>query len=150
MPPFLDDFKKFALRGNVIDMAVGVIIGAAFGKIVSSLVNDIITPPLSMLMGKIDFSNRFITLSIHQFETLAEAKAAGVPAITYGIFINTLIDFLIQALVIFMIIRQINRFTPDPPPPAPTRQCPYCMTTIDEKATRCPNCTSQLEAAQSA
>lgn len=144
----MQDFKKFALRGNVVDMAVGVIIGASFGKIVSSLVSDILMPPLGMLLGKMDFSNLFINLTSTPVSTLEQAKAANVPVISYGVFINTVIDFLIQALVIFMVIRQMGKLLPAPPPPAPEapqKQCPYCMTMIDARATRCPNCTSELK-----
>ena len=139
------DFKKFALRGNVMDMAVGVIIGAAFGKIVSSFVSDVLMPPIGLLLGKVDFSNLFINLSSTPVASLADAQAKGVPVLSYGVFVNTVIDFLIQAFVIFMVIRQMNRFMPDPPPATPTKACPYCFTTIDERATKCPNCTADLK-----
>jgi large conductance mechanosensitive channel len=140
----LTEFKKFAMRGNVIDLAVGVVIGAAFGKIVSSLVADVIMPPIGLLMGGLDFSNLFWTLSGSEYKTLAEAKAAGAATINYGLFVNTLIDFLIVAAAIFLLVRQINRLVP--PPPASTKECGYCASPIPLKATRCPQCTSQLEA----
>jgi large conductance mechanosensitive channel len=138
-------FKKFAMRGNVVDLAVGVIIGAAFGKIVSSLVSDIIMPPIGLMMGGLDFSNIFINLSNVDYPTLQAAKDAGAATINVGLFINTLIDFLIVAFVIFLLVKQINRLTPAPPPaPVASRDCPYCATAIPIKATRCPHCTSQL------
>lgn len=139
-----DDFKKFAMRGNVMDMAVGVIIGGAFSKIVSSLVNDVIMPPLGMLTGKIDFSNLFISLNGVHYPTLALAKKAGAPIITYGSFINAVIDFLILAFVVFMMIRQINKLRPQEAPKPKPRLCPYCKSEIDKDATRCPHCTSHL------
>jgi large conductance mechanosensitive channel len=140
------EFKAFIMRGNVIDMAVGIIIGAAFGKIVTSLVNDIIMPPLGLLLGKIDFSNLFINLSGLPYPSLAMAKAAGAPTINYGLFVNAIIDFLIIALVIFMLIKQVNRLKAQPAPVPPnTKECPFCHTGIPLKATRCPNCTSMLE-----
>lgn len=140
----LTEFKKFAMRGNVIDLAVGVIIGAAFGKIVSSLVSDVIMPPIGRLMGGLDFSNIFINLSKTDYPTLAAAKAAGAPTINIGLFINALLDFAIIAFVIFMLVRQINRLVPSPP--VSTKDCPFCASSIPLKATRCPHCTSQLEA----
>ena len=144
---FLQDFKTFAMRGNVMDMAVGVIIGASFGKIVSSFVTDVLMPPVGLVMGKVDFSNLFINLGDVPVATLAEAQEKGVPVLSYGIFINTIIDFVIQALVIFFIIRQMNKWAPAPAPaPAlPTKDCPYCFTAIDLRATRCPNCTAELK-----
>jgi len=142
------EFKEFAMRGNVLDMAVGVIIGAAFGKIVSSVVADILMPPIGVLLGKVDFSNLFIDLSGQHLPTLAAAKAAGAATINYGLFINTLIDFVIVAFVIFLVVRQVNRMRNEPVPPTPTtKACPYCLSTIALKATRCPQCTSQVEAA---
>lgn len=142
---FLKDFKDFAMRGNVLDLAVGVIIGGAFGKVVSSLVSDILMPPLGMLLGGVDFSNKFINLTGTPAGTLAEAKAAGVPVISYGAFINTLIYFIIQAFAIYLIIHCANKFKKPEPTPAPKRKCPYCMSEIDEGATRCPYCTSELK-----
>ncbi len=142
-----EDFKKFAMRGNVVDMAVGVIIGGAFGKIVSSLVSDIVMPPLGLILGKIDFSNLFISLNGTEYATLEAAKKAGAPVFAYGSFINSVIDFLILAFVVFMMIREINKLTPDPEPePEPEpRKCPYCKSEIADDATRCPHCTSHLE-----
>jgi len=143
----MSEFKKFAMRGNVLDLAVGVIIGAAFGKIVSSLVADVIMPPIGLLMGGLDFSNIFINLSSTDYPTLAAAKEAGAPTINVGLFINSLIDFLIIAFVIFMLVRQINRLMPPPAQPAvSTKPCPFCISNIPLAATRCPHCTSELEA----
>ena len=139
------EFKEFAMKGNVMDMAVGIIIGAAFGKIITSFVNDVLMPPIGLLLGKVDFSKLFISLSSQSFATLEEAKKAGVVTLNYGLFINTVIDFLIVAFVIFMMIRQINRLKKTPESPVPTtKECTYCFSTIPIKATRCPSCTSQL------
>lgn len=144
------EFKEFILRGNVVDMAVGIMIGAAFGKIVSSLVNDILMPPIGFILGKVDFSNLFISLSGH-YKTLAEAQAAGAPTINYGVFLNTVLDFLIiAAVVFFLIVRPMNRLrkVKEVAPAAPTtKECPYCYSTIPIKARRCPYCTSDLEGA---
>ncbi len=143
----LQEFKKFAMRGNVIDLAVGVIIGAAFGKIVTSLVSDVIMPPIGLLLGGLDFSNIFINLSGGDYPSLAAAKEAGAATINIGVFINTLLDFLIVAAAIFLVVRQINKLAPPPPPPPPsTKECTFCASDIPLKATRCPLCTSQLEA----
>jgi large conductance mechanosensitive channel len=132
----------------VLDMAVGIIIGAAFGKIITSFVGDILMPPLGLLLGKVDFSALFISLS-GQYPSLAAAKAAGAPTINYGMFLNTVLDFLIVAFAIFLLIRQVNRFMPKPAPPAPaaTKDCPYCLSAVPLKATRCLHCTSDLKAA---
>jgi large conductance mechanosensitive channel len=144
----LKELKEFAMRGNVIDMAVGIIIGAAFGKIVTSLVNDVLMPPIGRILGKVDFSNLFIDLSGRHYSTMAEVKAAGAATINYGLFLNTVIDFLIVAFVIFVLVRQINRLKRAPAPAAPsTKDCSYCFSTIPLKATRCPQCTSELKAA---
>ncbi len=142
----LKEFRDFAMRGNVIDLAIGVIIGAAFGKIVSSLVNDILMPPLGLVLGRVDFSNLFVSLSTQHFATLAEAKQAGAATLNYGIFINSVIDFLIVAFVIFLVVRQVNRLKrpPAPAPVPPTKSCAYCLTTIPLQAVRCPACTSHL------
>lgn len=140
-----EDFKKFAMRGNVMDMAVGVIIGGAFGKIVTSVVNDIVMPPVGMLLGNVDFSNLFISLNGKEYATLEAAKKAGAPVLAYGSFLNTVIDFLILAFIIFMMIRQINKLTPEPAPKPEPRVCPYCKSEIAGDATRCPHCTSHLE-----
>ena len=141
----LKEFKEFALKGNVVDMAVGIIIGAAFGRIVTWLVNDVVMPPIGLLLGKVDFSNLFIDLSATAYPTLAEAKKAGAAVLSYGVFLNTVLDFLIVAFVIFLLVKQVNRLRRPPAPVEPTmRDCPYCLTTIPIKATRCAHCTSQL------
>jgi large conductance mechanosensitive channel len=141
------EFKEFAMRGNVLDMAIGIVIGAAFGRIITSLVNDILMPPIGLLLGKVDFSTLFVNISGTSYATLAEAKAAGAATINYGMFLNTVIDFVIVALVIFLMVRQINRWKKPAPAPAPsTKDCPYCVSAIPIKATRCPNCTSELRA----
>ncbi len=144
------EFKEFAMRGNVLDMAVGIIIGAAFGKIITSFVSDILMPPIGLLLGRVDFSNLFVSLSGPSYPSLAAAKAAGAPTINYGVFLNTVLDFLIVAFAIFLLIRQVNRFTRKPAavPATPTaKECPYCLSTVALKATRCPQCTSDLKAA---
>ena len=144
----LKEFKEFAMKGNVVDMAVGIIIGAAFGKIISSVVNDILMPPIGLLLGKVDFSSLFVDLSGQGHASLAAAKAAGAATINYGAFINTVIDFVIVAFVIFMLIKQMNRLKKEAPPAAPnTKECGYCLSSIAIKATRCPHCTSELKAA---
>ena len=143
----LKEFREFAVRGNVVDLAVGLIVGAAFGKIVTSLVNDVLMPPLGLVLGRVDFSNLFINLGSQHYATLAEAKQAGAATINYGLFINTVIDFAIVAFAIFLLVRQINRLNrkaPPPPPPPASKSCPYCVTAIPIAATRCPACTSQL------
>ena len=143
----LQEFKKFVMRGNVFDLAVGIIIGGAFGKIVTSFVNDILMPPIGALLGKVDFSNLFINLSGQSYASLAAAQEAGAATINYGMFLNTILDFVIVALVIFLLIRQVNRMQKEEPAAAPTtKPCPYCKTDIPLAATRCPHCTSQLEA----
>ena len=143
----LEEFKKFIMRGNVLDMAVGIIIGAAFGKIVTSFVNDILMPPLGLILGNADFSNLFINLSSTPVNTLAEAKAAGLPVIAYGAFLNVVVDFLIVAFAIFVMVKQANKLMPKKKeePAKEPRLCPYCKTEIAEEATRCPHCTSQLD-----
>lgn len=142
----LKEFREFAARGNVVDMAVGVILGAAFGKIVSSLVTDVVMPPLGLLIGKVDFSNLFLNLSGQTHRTLAEAKAAGAATINYGVFLNAVLDFLIVGFAVFLLVRQVNRLSRKPAPPAPdTRDCPYCLSSVPLKATRCAHCTSTLE-----
>jgi len=146
----LKEFKEFAMRGNVLDMAVGIIIGAAFGKIVSSFVNDVIMPPIGLLVGNVDFSNLFINLSGQSYASLAAAKAAGAPVVAIGVFLNSVFDFLIVAFAIFLLIRQVNRMKrrTEVPAAAPiTRECPFCWSSIPMKATRCPYCTSELKAA---
>jgi large conductance mechanosensitive channel len=144
----LKEFKKFAMRGNVVDLAVGVIIGGAFGKIVSSFVEDILMPPIGLLMGNVDFSNLYINLSGGKYGSLAKAQEAGAATINYGLFINTVIDFVIVALAVFIMIRQLNKLEKkeESETEAPsTKKCPFCMSEIAIKATRCPACTSQLE-----
>lgn len=143
------EFKTFIMRGNVMDMAVGIIIGAAFGKIVTSLVGDIIMPPIGMVLGHVDFSNFYLALSGQHYPTLAEAKANHVVAVAYGNFLNTIIEFLIIAAAVFILIKWVNRIMPKPPapPPAATKDCSYCKLSIPSAATRCPNCTSELIAA---
>jgi large conductance mechanosensitive channel len=143
----LKEFKEFAMRGNVLDMAVGIVIGAAFGKIITSFVGDVLMPPIGVILGKVDFSNLFLNLSGKSYSTLAEAKAAGAATLNYGMFINTMIDFLIVAFMIFLLVRQVNRWkTPEPAPVPVTKDCPYCFSAISVKATRCPDCTSELRA----
>ena len=142
----IKEFKQFIMRGNVIDMAVGIIIGAAFGKIVSSLVDDVIMPPLGLIMGKVDFSNLFINLSSTEVATFAEAKALGLPIIAYGAFLNTLVNFLIVGFAVFLLIKQVNKLIPKKEEPAAQPLlCPYCKSEIKEGATRCPHCTSELK-----
>lgn len=145
----LREFKEFAMKGNVIDLAVGVVIGAAFGKIVSSLVDDIVMPLIGLLLGKIDFTNLFIVLGEGTFNTIDEAKKAGVATLNYGLFINNIIDFLIIAFSIFIVIKQINRFKkrneePTPTPKSTTKICQYCYSEIPIKATKCAHCTSEV------
>ncbi len=142
----LKEFKAFAMRGNVMDLAVGVIIGAAFGKIVGSLVDDVLMPVLGLFLGRIDFSNLFLTLGSGTFATIAEAKKAGVATLNYGLFLNAIIQFLIVAFAIFMVVKQINRLqAPPPAAPAPTtKDCPFCATAIPLAAKKCPHCTSTL------
>ena len=144
----LKEFKEFALKGNVVDMAVGIIIGAAFGRIVSSLVNDVLMPPIGKLMGNMDFSSLFLALDGKHYESLAAAKAASAPTVNYGLFINAIIDFLIVAFVIFLLVKQMNRLKKEAPAAAPTtKECPYCKMQIPLGASRCPNCTSEVRAA---
>ncbi|MEO6035781.1 MAG: large conductance mechanosensitive channel protein MscL [Verrucomicrobiota bacterium] len=147
--PVLKEFKAFAMRGNVIDLAVGVIIGGAFGKIVSSIVNDIVMPAIGPLTGKINFKDRFVAMNGQVYPTIEEAKKH-TSVVTYGNFFQTVIEFIIVALVIFLLVRFINRLQPKPLPAAPvmpsTRECPFCISTISLKATRCPQCTSPIGA----
>jgi len=141
------EFKEFAAKGNVMDMAVGIIIGAAFGKIVSSLVDDVIMPPIGLLLHHVDFANLFISLTGGDYPTIAAAKAAGAPTINYGLFLNTILNFLIVAFAVFIMVKQINRWKKAPAPAAPnTKECPYCASQIPLKATKCPNCTSEIRA----
>lgn len=143
----LKEFRKFALKGNVMDLAVGVIIGAAFGRIVSSLVKDILMPPLGLLVGKVDFSNLFFTISGEKADTLAKAQEAGAVTINYGVFVNEVISFLLVAFAVFVLVKWMNSLRDAPPPPDPTeKDCEHCFSRISIKATRCPNCTSELTA----
>lgn len=140
------EFREFTMRGNVIDLAVGVIIGGAFGKLVSSLVNDIIMPPIGMLLNGVNFSDLFLPLDGATYNSLAEAQATGAPTLNYGLFINNIIDFIIIAFVIFLMIRMINRMKkPAPVVASDNKDCPFCFTSIAKQATRCPHCTSQLD-----
>ncbi|MDK2979729.1 MAG: large conductance mechanosensitive channel [Chloroflexota bacterium] len=144
----LKEFRKFAMRGNVIDLAIGVIIGGAFGKIVSSFVNDILMPPIGLLLGNVDFTELYINLSGGQYDSLAAAQEAGAATINYGVFINTVIDFIIITFVIFLFVRQINKLQKpkeEAPAEPTTKDCPYCFTSIPIQATRCPACTSELK-----
>ena len=139
------EFKEFAIKGTMLDMAIGIIIGTAFGVIVKSLVQDILMPPIGLLLGKIDFGNLFISLSGQQFASLKAAQDAGAATINYGVFFNTVINFIIVAFVMFLLVRQINRMKREEPAAAPTtKECKFCLSTIPLKATRCPHCTSQL------
>ena len=142
---FIGEFKEFAVKGNVIDMAVGIIIGAAFGSIVNSLVKDVIMPPIGMLMGGINFADMFVALDGKAYATLSEAQAAAAPTINYGLFINSIISFIIVALAIFVLIKQINAMKKQPAPPDPnTKECPYCKESIPKAAVKCSHCTSDL------
>ena len=140
------EFKEFAVKGNVLDLAVGIIIGAAFGGIVNSLVNDVIMPPIGLLLGRVDFSNLFLTLSGQHFNTLAEAKSGGAVTLNFGLFVNTLINFLIVAFAVFLVVKQFNRLRRTPVPVAPTtKECSFCKMAIPIEAIRCPHCTSELK-----
>ena len=142
----LEEFKKFVMRGNVLDLAVAVVIGGAFGAIVTSFVNDVLMPPIGLLLGRVDFSNLFVNLSDGSYPSVAAAKAAGAPTLNYGLFLNAVVNFLIVAFVIFLLLRQVNRFVVKPTPAAaPTmKECAYCISTIPLRARRCPHCTSEL------
>ncbi len=143
----LKGFKKFAMRGNVLDIAVGIIVGAAFGKIVSSLVDDILTPPLGRLLGHVNFTDFFISLDGKHYDTLNAAKTAAAPTINYGQFLNTVINFLIVGFAVYLLVHQVNRWTKKPAPAAAptTKECPQCVMTIPIKAKKCPYCTAQIE-----
>jgi large conductance mechanosensitive channel len=143
----LKEFKEFAARGNVVDLAVAVVMGAAFGKIVSSFVSDVIMPPIGLLLGDVNFSNLFINLS-GNYRTLEEARAAGAPTINYGVFLQAVFDFLIVGFVMFLLVKQINRLrSGEEPPPQETKECPFCIAIIPLKASRCQQCTSELKVA---
>jgi large conductance mechanosensitive channel len=139
------EFKEFATRGNVLDLAVGIVIGAAFGKIVNSLVNDVLMPPIGLLIKRVDFSELFLNLSGVSYPTIAAAKAAGAPTLNYGLFLNTILEFIIIAFAIFLVVRAANRMRTEPSQPsATTQECSFCKMSIPLAATRCPHCTSQL------
>jgi len=141
----LKEFREFAMRGNVMDLAVAVIIGGAFGKIIASLVNDVLMPLIGLLLGGLSFSGLFVALDGNAYETLEAAQAAGAATLNYGLFIQAIVDFIIVAFVIFLLVRTMNRMKkPEPAAEPTTKDCPHCFSTIPIKATRCPNCTSQL------
>lgn len=147
----IKEFREFAMKGNVLDMAIGIVIGGAFGKIITSFVGDVLMPPLGMLLGNVDFSNLFIDLSGQGFSSLADAKAAGAATINIGLFINTVIDFLIVAFALFLVVRAMNRAKAasakpvvEAPAAPTTKECPFCLSTVAIKAVRCPHCTSEL------
>jgi large conductance mechanosensitive channel len=141
------EFKEFVVRGNVMDMAVGIIVGAAFGKIVGSFVNDLLMPPIGKLLGGVDFTGLFVSLSGQHYETLKAAKEAGAATLNYGMFLQAVIDFLIVAFAVFLMVKAVNKLkrAPAPAPPS-TKECPFCLTAVPLKATRCPACTSDLKA----
>lgn len=144
----LKEFKEFIARGSVVDLAVAVVIGAAFGKIVTSFVEDVLMPPIGLALGKVDFSNLFLNLSGKDFPSVAAAKAAGAATLNYGMFFNHIINFVIVAFAIFMLVKQINRMQAPAPAPAaavPTKECPHCLAMIPIKATKCGHCTSDLK-----
>jgi large conductance mechanosensitive channel len=143
----LHEFKAFIMRGNVVDLAVGIVIGAAFAGVVNSFVNDLLMPPIGLVIGRVNFTDLFVSLSGRSYPTVAAAKAAGAPTLNYGVFLNTVINFVIVGFAVFLVVRQVNRLKGPPPPPAPpTRECPYCATAIPLPARRCPHCTSELGA----
>jgi large conductance mechanosensitive channel len=143
----LREFKAFVMRGNLLELAVAFILGVAFGRVVTSLVNDVIMPPIGLALGGVDFGNLFVNLSQTPYATLAEAQAAGAPTLNYGVFALTVIDFLIVAFVVFMLVRVVNRMQRPKPAASTTKDCPYCLSIIPLEATRCPHCTSELSAA---
>ena len=142
----LNEFKAFIMRGNVVDLAVGVVIGAAFGAVVTSFVNDLLMPPIGLLLGSVDFSSLFVTLRGGPYPSIAAAKAAGAPTLNYGLFLNHVISLVIVGFAVFLLVKQVNRLK-GPPPPATTRECPTCVMPIPLKARRCPHCTSEISAA---
>ncbi len=147
-PKMLKEFKEFALRGNVLDMAIGIILGVAFGRIVTSFVEDILMPPLGLLLGKVDFSNLFLSLTGRHFDTIAAAKAAGAPTLNYGMFVNHVLNFVIVAFAIFLLVRQVNRLKRPAEAAAPTtRECPLCLSQIPLKASKCAHCTAEVKPA---
>jgi large conductance mechanosensitive channel len=143
------EFKKFLMRGNVVDLAVGLVIGAAFTVVVTSFVNDLLMPPVGLLLGRVNFTDLFVSLDGRSFPSLAAAKAAGAPTLNYGAFVTAIINFIIIGFAVFLVVRAVNRLAaprPTPPPPATTQECPYCVMTIPLRAVRCPHCTSELRA----
>jgi large conductance mechanosensitive channel len=140
----LKEFKEFAIRGNVLDMAIGIVIGVAFGKIITSLVNDVAMPPIGLVLGRVDFNNLFLSLDGNAYKSLAAAKAAGAATINYGAFLNTIFDFVIVAFVMFLLVRQVNRMMPAAPTVPSSKECPHCASEIPVKASRCPHCTSLI------
>jgi len=143
----LKEFKEFAVRGNVLDLAIGLVVGAAFGKIVTSFVNDVLMPPIGLIIGRMDFKDLFVNLSARAYPSLTQAKAAGAPVIAYGNFLNTVFEFLIVAFAVFLLVRQVNRMRAKPVPTPTTKECAYCLSIIPIAATRCPHCTSELQRA---
>ncbi len=141
----LKDFRAFLMRGNVVDLAVAVVLGAAFGAIVTSFVNDILMPPIGLLLGRADFANLFVSLSRQGYPTVAAAKAAGAPTLNYGVFLNAIVNFVIVAYAVFVLVRQVKRMAAAPAPPSATRECPYCVSVISLRARRCPQCTSAVD-----
>jgi large conductance mechanosensitive channel len=146
-PKMLKEFKEFALRGNVLDMAIGIILGVAFGRIVTSFVEDILMPPLGLLLGKVDFSNLFLSLTGRHFDTIAAAKAAGAPTLNYGLFVNHIFNFVIVAFAIFLLVRQVNRLKRPTEAAPTTRECPLCLSQIPLKASKCAHCTAEIKSA---
>ena len=140
----LSEFKAFLMRGNVVDLAVAVVVGAAFGAIVTSFVNDILMPPIGMALGRVNFADLFVSLSGQSYPNLAAAKAAGAPTLNYGLFLNTIINFVIIGFVVFLLVRQVHRLTARPAAAPATKECPLCASMIPIKAKRCPHCTSEL------
>jgi large conductance mechanosensitive channel len=143
----LKEFRDFVMRGNLLELAVAFILGVAFGRVVTSLVNDVIMPPIGLVLGGVDFSNLFVNLSQTSYATLAEAQAAGAPTLNYGVFILTVLDFAVVAFVVFMLVRAVNRMQRPEPAAPTTKDCPHCLSIIPLKATRCPHCTSELRPA---
>ncbi len=143
----LKEFRTFAMRGSLLDLAIGIVLGTAFGRIVSSFVADMLMPPIGLLLGGLDFANLFVTLRGGPYPTVAAAKAAGAPTINYGIFLDTVVDFVIVAFVMFLVVRQVNRLQRQPEVTPTTKPCPFCLSTVPLKAVRCPHCTSDLKAA---
>ena len=143
----LREFKEFAMRGNMLDLAIGIVLGTAFGRIITSLVNDMLMPPIGLMLGGLDFASLFIALRGGPYPSVAAAKAAGAPTINYGVFLNTVVDFVLVAAVIFLVVKQINRMRRQPDVTPTTKPCPFCLSTVPLNAVRCPYCTSDLKAA---